>query len=381
MSAKLPPTAVAEMTVYVSSIPMRSFEHAAAARDRAEAVLVRLRLAGGGEGWGETLPRPYVTGESIESVQADLEQRVWPALAGVSLTAGAEGLVDLPAPLRPGGAIGPAACCAVEVAANDAAGFGCHQRRMLRPRVSGVLGSAESARTLKRLRLMWWFGLRDYKLKLGLGDEADRKNLRLVAGRLRRAIRRRRASLRVDVNGGWPAEDVPERTAELAAAGVCCVEQPVFAPAGELAELARRCSLPLMADESLCTPADAEALLAADAGVWWNIRISKNGGLAAALDLARRAHRQAIPYSLGCMVGETGILSAAQRRLLELAPPPRFVEGNYGLFLLSDELARPPIRFGYRGRLRPLRGPGLGVAVDPGKVARHARQAGQWSLG
>ena len=58
---------------------MRGFEHAAASRDRAESVVVRLTLADGRAGWGETLPRPYVTGETLESVQADLAETLWPA--------------------------------------------------------------------------------------------------------------------------------------------------------------------------------------------------------------------------------------------------------------------------------------------------------------
>ena len=78
-----------------------------------------------------------------------------------------------------------------------------------------------------------------------------------------------------------------------------------------------------------------------------------------------------MPTVLGCMVGESGILSAAQRRLVQMAPPARFVEGNYGRRLLADDLTDPSPRFGYGGRLRPLSGPGFGVEVDPAKVQRY----------
>jgi muconate cycloisomerase len=146
-----------------------------------------------------------------------------------------------------------------------------------------------------------------------------------------------------------------------------------------MAELARRCQLPLTADESLITPADAETLLEAGSAVWWNIRLSKNGGLARSLALAHRAAESGVPFVIGCMVGETSILSAAQRRLLEMLrdgqPPhcPRFIEGNYGRLVLRGDLTPKTLRFGYGGRLKSLTGPGLGVSIDPRKVARHGQ--------
>jgi len=127
-----------------------------------------------------------------------------------------------------------------------------------------------------------------------------------------------------------------------------------------------------MADESLLTARDAEAL-AAEPRVWWNIRMSKNGGFLPALSLCRQAAERGIPFAVGSMVGESGILAAAMRRLLEAAPRPRFVEGNYGRFFLKDDLTRPSPRFGYGGRMRPLPGAGLGVEVDEKKLHRYGK--------
>ena len=216
------------------------------------------------------------------------------------------------------------------------------------------------------------YGLRDFKLKLGFGADIDAENLRLVHGRLSKGIAAGKLSLRVDVNGGWDAATAPDRVAELVRYGVCVVEQPVFCPAGQLAELAQRCALPLMADESLLTPDDAK-ILSRQPRVWWNIRISKNGGIVPALALAAKAADNGIPFTVGCMVGESGILSAAQRRLLQVCPPPKFVEGNYGRFLLSGDLTIKSLRFGYGGKLRALRGPGLGIQVDRRKLQQYGR--------
>jgi len=373
------------LEIYRTAIPMRAFEHAAASRRSAEAVVVRVALSDGRAGVGETLPRPYVTGESCESVVADLTNVIWPAIAGAELAAGE--LPQLPLSDSRGRSIN-AAACAAELALADAlldeqawrrlggerpGIWPAGRKQRITARVSGVLGSSEAAATRRRLFKLRLFGLRDFKLKLGFPPEIDQANLAAVQRQIGLDVGAGRCSLRVDANGGWSAERTIQMAAELKRLGVCAVEQPVFCRAAELAELARRCELPLIADESLLTAADAEALLEAGPRIWWNIRISKNGGIAASLALARLAARHGVPFVIGCMVGESGILSAAQRRLLALAPPPRFVEGNYGRFLLADDLTRPSLRFGYGGRLKPLRGDGLGVKLDPVKLACHGR--------
>jgi len=367
------------LDVWRTDIPMRAFEHAAAARRRAEAVVTRLELADGRTAWGETLPRPYVTGESIESVVADLAERLWPALrracdAGADLARPDDRLAAIPHTDDDGRCLCAAACALELPVAALAAPVrpgrqGRHQLR--RVRVSGVLGSTDPARTAGRLRLLRWLGLRHFKLKLGFGADVDAANLRVVRRQLARALRRGRCTLRVDVNGGWAAAETPQRLAELAALGVCAVEQPVFASAAALAELAGRCTLPLIADECLRTEADAAALEPAGERVWWNVRISKNGGLAGARRLAQRARAGGIPLVLGCMVGETSILSGAQRRLLATLPEaPAFVEGNYGRLLLRGDLTRRSLGLGWGGRLRRPGAP-FAPPVDPRRLRRY----------
>ena len=362
--------------IYQTAIPMRSFEHAAASREMAEAVVVRVQFDDGTEGWGETLPRQYVTGETIDTVRRDLAELLWPACRGMSFDAEtlcrAEAF-DVPAP---NARCINAALCAIDCAllwpmfraARLPTGGG---QARIDARVTGVLGSADSGRTAGRLRLMRWHGLRDFKLKLGLGDDVDAENLRLVHKRIGRAVARGKCTLRVDVNGGWSADETPQRVADLEQFGVCVVEQPAYCSAPELVELSRRCGLPLMADESLLTADDAGALLAAGRKVWWNIRISKNGGILRSKVLADMAAKHDVPFAIGCMVGESGILSAAQRALLALAPRPRFVEGNYGRFLLADDLTMPSLRFGYGGRLKTYGRSEVGI--DRRKLARYGK--------
>jgi len=373
-----------KLAIYRTSIPMRSFQHAAARRDRAEAVVVRLELSDGSSGWGETLPRPYVTGETLESVTSDLAELIWPKVRAWQWQ-GAEDLPAVPMQDASGRCIN-AAACAMEIAllwasAQSRGGWGAIQGLQSAPaarphglaRVTGVLGSADPGKTARRLGLMRLYGLRDFKLKLGLGEQTDAENLRVVSRRIGKAVARGKCTLRVDVNGGWTAEEAPQRIGQLEQFGVTVIEQPIRGSAAQLADLAERCTLPLMADESLLGESDARRLLQAGRKVWWNIRLSKNGGIRPALALARLAEENDVPFVIGCMVGESSILSAAQRRLLEACPPPRFLEGNYGRFLLADDLTDRSLRFGYGGRLRPIRGNGIGVTVKEAKLRRYGR--------
>ncbi len=369
-------TKPAQLDIYQTSIPMRTFEHAASARNTAEAIILRLEYDDGQVGWGETLPRKYVTGETLETVPADIE-KLWQLCLD-------DGLLGLGCrkkiPNDIDGRCVNAAACGLSLAGSARVLDGqADLQRRIPARVSGVLGSKSPSKTARRLRLMRLFGLKDFKLKLGFGDEIDRENLRIVHDKLRRGLSSGKCSLRVDINGGWDVDTVPDRVDELRQYGVCVVEQPIFCPADELVELADKCSLPLMADESLLTENDARTLLQAGRTggkqkIWWNIRLSKNGGLLRCLELMNLAAEQAVTVSLGCMVGESSILSAAQRRLLQMGPTPRFVEGNYGRFLLADDLVSKgkALRFGYGGKLRALSGGGLGIVVSDDKIRKYA---------
>lgn len=373
------------MHVWRNVLPMRSFEHAAASRNVAEAIFVKLTLSDGRAGWGESLPRHYVTGENLETVADCLQSLFWERLRSSPLQALLAG--DEALPFRgPDGQRVNAARCAVEMALLDAMARpdGQAWERMvdspsgasprIRSRVTGVLGSADPSRTAKRLRLMWWYGIRNYKLKLGLGDESDAENLHVVHRRLGVPIAAGRAALRVDANGAWDGDETLDQSEKLGHYGVSAIEQPIYGSAEKLVDLAGRCWLPLIADESLLDKADADVLAEAGDGVWWNIRISKNGGPIAAVRLLCKAAEANIPAGLGCMVGESSLLSACQRQvLMAVGGQVKFVEGNYGRFLLGGDVAAGrSLRFGYGGKLKALSGKGMGVDVDERLVSGNA---------
>ena len=375
------------LEVWTYEIPMRiRFEHARAGRATSTGILVRLLLDDGSVGWGEGIPRDYVTGETVETAVDVIRSHYARALAQ-----------DAPlatVPLESDGVVHNAAWCACELAYLDALGrsrrarvadmlapqFGLKPGRLLR-RVSAVLSAGSVAKVRRNVRLMRLLSFRDYKLKVGKDAAQDEANLAECHRQLGRGMARRRGptrrTLRVDANGAWDLEEAVRRSESLHRWGVLAVEQPLAKGSEEaLAELRRRTRVPIMLDESLVTLGEAERLIAGGQVDLFNIRVSKNGGLVQSLRLADLAHRSGLDFQLGCMVGETGILTAAGRIFLELASRRvRFAEGSYGRFLLRSDVTRERLSFGYGGFVRTLSGPGLSVHVQPHKVRRVARQA------
>src|SRR3954452_25448495 len=71
---------VAELTAYHVRIPLvRPVRHASHRRDSTDNVIVRCVLDDRTEGFGEGVPRDYVTGETIDSALALLRQSEVPA--------------------------------------------------------------------------------------------------------------------------------------------------------------------------------------------------------------------------------------------------------------------------------------------------------------
>jgi L-alanine-DL-glutamate epimerase-like enolase superfamily enzyme len=122
----------------------------------------------------------------------------------------------------------------------------------------------------------------------------------------------------------------------------------------------------VVADESLCSPADARSLVSARAADVFNIRIGKCGGFFASHDLVRIARDTGLSCQLGTLVGETGILSRAAEIFGERVRGFEFLEGkgqNRHL-LLEDVVEAAPSQ--------STNAHGLGVTISPKNITRWA---------
>ena len=387
---------VRSLTAIRAVIPLkRTIKHASKTRTANDALLVRCELSDGSIGWGEGLSREYVTGDSPDAAWATL---------GETLDAGCpvgklETLYDTAQALEPwhvrGNAddsrrcFGNPARAAVETSILDAAGhatdsvvwslgtFVDPRRSASRGEVRyGVVGTPGSRRKLAwsglRARL---YGFPDVKFKVGLDGVDDAACLSALRLGLGRSI-----NLRLDANESWPAAEVERHVGRLRRFDISSVEQPCpHAEVHALPAVRRNLGVPVMLDESLCSLEDAQAAVVDGTCDLFNLRVSKCGGIMPTLRVLNFAREYGIGCQLGCMVGETGILSAAGRAVACTNPDLIHLEGSYDRHLVAEPLTREDLTFGRGGRAPALLGPGLGITVDEAAVKRVTKESRTWT--
>lgn len=394
--------------VHAKTRMKREFRHASHVRKDNDAILVRCELSTGHVGWGEGLPRDYVTGETFEAswqiVTQTLESaatqqlfrdarfdalenavellRNWsPAIASLATAASLESSSDA----RPAG-FGNAARCPIELAILDAVGKATatplDQLGALLPECTDVETTNDVVRyglvvapksvqgALKWGLLARAVGFPDVKVKLGMEGVDDRT----VLTWLRRVVGKD-VPIRGDCNEAWTPAEVESRVKALCRSDIApppieSLEQPC--PHEQVADLALLSGRipPVVLDESLCCLTDAEAAVRGGYGEVFNLRVSKCGGLIPSFLLAAFAAKNNREYQVGCQVGETGILTAAGRALVCGLKNVRRREGSYDRYLMHDTLTKEDLTFGRGGRAGRLTTGGLGIAVDETAVQR-----------
>lgn len=363
---------IASFELLAVDLPFRkAFKHSAAERFSSSSVFVRCFTDSGAVGYGECLPREYVTGERADGAFALLRDEILPRLIGRSFGSIKEvkafltecdgktpGWVATATPQT-------AAWSLVDLALLDTFGreFGqavLDLKTTFPPglRYSGVLSSAGGWSLLKSCFKMRLFGLRSIKMKVDRStpDKALRIASRIVG----------RGTLRVDANMAWSLDEALERMKQISQYGIRFFEQPLDpADLDGLARLVDETGLEVMADESLTDGESMCRLLERRACTAVNVRISKCGGVIAALNRCREALAAGLKVQIGCQVGESSLLSAAHLALTAAVQNVTFVEGCFGRYLLHEDPASPMMQFGYGGRPpQRSRESGLGIALD-----------------
>jgi len=377
---------VVELEARHVRIPLkRTVAHASHVRTDTDNIVVRCVLSDGAVGFGEGVPRDYVTGETIDSAfehlgRAELGKQFdadYPDFVAAVHLAESIKLPAVPGDDRQ--IRGNAARCAIELAVLDAYGRAlgepltkvtelvAPELYKFRPEVrySGVITNPRGLK--KRLAPLVYriAGFQQVKLKVGIDGQDDVKRTRLI-----RRWLGSRVDLRVDANEAWPPGEVVDRIKELEPFGITCVEQPVrHEDVSCLAEVRKQVKTPIMLDESLCGEVDAERAVQNGSCDLFNLRLSKCGGFIPSLRLAQLAKRHGLGYQLGCQVGETAILSAAGRHFATSVDGLRYLEGSFDRHLVWERLSQEDITFAGRGGRAPaLVGCGTGVTIDPARL-------------
>jgi muconate cycloisomerase len=328
-----------------------------------------------GVGEGVAPGGPWWGGESIEGQQQLIDVYLAPALQGKDCFA----LPLIRAEMDRIAHGNDFAKAAVEMALLDASGRatgvpvhrllgGAARRRLpVRWALSG-LGEEEVAQeAIERL------GQGHPALKLKLGALPPAEDLARV-GRLIAKIGHDHDYL-VDPNGSWDYRTAAASIGELEAMGVHVVEQPLQRRdiRGMAALVERATTLRVMADESVCGPADAISAVHARSCDSVSVKIGKAGGLYAAAHLASIAAHGGLRCYGGTAI-ETSIGTAAAAHVFASVPNLEMGCELIGPLLLQADLTVAPVRY-EEGHLVVPEGAGLGVDVDWDQVDRHARRS------
>jgi len=390
---------ISDLTAFhVRILLKKRIRHASHTRKSTDTLIVRCRMNDGSEGWGEGLPRPYVTGETIQTALAqlrttDLAGQLHGSFDGLRGAVSQCDRLELSRhPESTRDCFGNAVRSAIEISILDAAAraegvplakvtelipesIGVRQA-VKRVRYSGAITPMGSIREMYRAYKLRYYGFHQCKVKVGVPGVNDVAALR----RIRRVLGKD-VDLRIDVNEAWTCSNVESKLQPLLRFRISSVEQPVpHADVAGLAEVRSRSTVPIMLDESLCSLSDAHRAVEQGTCDLFNIRLSKCGGFVNSVRIAAVAHRAGLGYQLGCQVGETGILSAAGRNFAASVSHIRYLEGSYDRFLVREPLTLEDITFGRGGYAPALDRPGLGVTIDDEALKRVTIAQEHWSF-
>lgn len=365
------PIRLGDVTVRTFAIPFTvRFRHASAERAETSSLWVEATSDAGVVGYGESCPRPYVTGETLDSAVAFVHRH----RAGVSNeVTGPEALRAYAAAHDADIDANPAAWCAIELAVLDlVAKSRCEpiEATLGQPALAGefyysaVLGDAEPEAFARQAARYLDMGFRDFKVKLSGDLRRDRAKLGVLwnAG----------VRVRLDANNLWREADDAIVFLTALDGPIAAVEEPLPPCAVDgLARVANACRTPIVLDESVSRMGQL-AGLPGEAARWIvNVRVSKMGGLARSLEFVAAAQAAGLRVVVGAQVGETSLLTRAALMVAQAARPVLVAqEGAFGTWLLTRDVCDPPLMFGAGGVLRvadypALLKPGLGITGTP----------------
>jgi O-succinylbenzoate synthase len=186
------------------------------------------------------------------------------------------------------------------------------------------------------------------------------------------AVRRAFPGLRlmVDANGDYTLDDAPVLR-QLDGFDLMMIEQPLsYADIIQHARLQSMLATPICLDESILSFDDAASAIEIGACRVLNIKQGRVGGLLESIRIARYASEHGVDVWSGGM-DETGIGRAFNIHLQAAngfsVPGDTSETNNY----FSEDIADPPVVLESDGSILIPPGPGLGIAVDPARIAKY----------
>ena len=328
-------------------------------------VMLKVHTDEGEVGLGEATVAPRWSGETSRGCVAVIEDLFEPALAGSDPT----DIVKACATIDDAIKLNPFAKSAVEMALWDILGkvrgkpvydlLGGKVREPIP--IKMVVGAFDVEAALVLARKFLYEGFGTLKVKVGLDVEGDVERVAAV-----RELAGPDIPIGGDANCGWNVADAIRALKEMEHLNILFAEQPVGRDdPTQMAEVRQATSIPVMADESVFTPAEAVNVVRENAADVISLYPGKNGSILA----SRRIAEVARSAGLVCHMGSNLELGVATAAMAHLAAAEQTIDSEtypadiLGPLYHDSDLIVDPVQTGPDGAVPPEE-PGLGVAFD-----------------
>ena len=358
---------ITEIALGGIAIPLVTpFKTALRTVERIEDLVVRVTLDSGETGYGEAPPTAVITGETLSSIRAAICEFLAPGIRDMTFDHPGEVWERMNRLM----AKNTSAKAAMDIAVHDA--WARHAGKPLftmlhpgeKPRTEletdltisvndpdVMAGDAE--RAVRE-------GFRILKVKVGKGGSQDVERVRRV-----RAAAGKDAVLRIDANQGWTPEEAVQTIQMMEDAGlnIELVEQPVSCHDFRgMQYVTAKVATPILADESVFSPEDAERLIGEHGADLINIKLMKTGGIYPAGKICDMAEKAGIACMMGCML-ESAVSVSAGVHLAAARSIIRFCDLDGPSLCAENPYTGGPVYRGARILLPEL--PGIGIENVP----------------
>jgi o-succinylbenzoate synthase len=321
---------------------------------KSESIIVKIITDDGLIGYGEASPTTTAH-ESSRTILGALDRLA--GLLGDADTTGVNSVIEKMDLNLPGN---PSAKAAIDIALHDILGqklgkplfalFGGF--RGIQTDITLSSGIPQIAQEARNAVIQ---GFKALKIKVAIPSESDFEKVQTVRNSAGPDI-----SLRIDANQGWKPDKAIEILNRLEPLGVEFVEQPIKANDHKgLRKIRKHTKIPVMADESVCSPKDAKNVIRNEAVDLINVKLMKCGGILKAKEIAEIAQEANVPCMLGCMA-ESNIGITAAVHLASALANIKFADLDSDILLKERLVVAGGADMNNSNRFPP-RGSGLGI--------------------
>ncbi|MBI3038999.1 dipeptide epimerase [bacterium] len=295
------------------SIPLKKpFKTSLRSVEHLQSIIVLVETDAGAIGFGEAPATGAITGDSLGGIRGAIHEFIFPSLKGKSI----ENLEDTLDSLEKSCVKNFSAKAAVDIAIYDLFGklyeiplfrlFGGFRNRIETDLTISVNSPDQMAKDSQEAVSQ---GFRILKIKVGLDPDLDVMRVKAI----REAVGGKIA-MRLDANQGWNEREALRtmKAIEDAGLGIELVEQPVRGSnVLGMRNVKASINTPVLADESVFSPLDAEEVIRKKAADFLNIKLMKTGGFRSALRICAIAELYSVECFMGCMIESKLSVTAA----------------------------------------------------------------------